>query len=137
MNGTGNILLVDDNPIDNYISVAVIRKSGFSGELKAVESGRDALNYLAVAASGAYPVPDYIFLDQFLTDMEATDFVRAFDEDYHPVIPECKIIILSALNKIITSEYSKKYVLDFMEKPLTVDAFRNIIPTANTSISIC
>ena len=67
MAGGRLILLVDDNPDDQYLTTEALRAAGGSNTMRALDSGAQLLAYLrregAYAAEGVAPRPDLVLLD--------------------------------------------------------------------------
>ncbi len=67
MTGGHLILLVDDNPEDQYLKTEALRAAGGNNEMRVLDSGAQLLAYLqregAYAAEGSAPRPDLVLLD--------------------------------------------------------------------------
>ncbi|MCJ7772599.1 MAG: response regulator, partial [Desulfobacterales bacterium] len=64
------VLLIDDNEIDNFVAKKVIEKSGFAEKVITVQSARYALDYLNTESSSEDELPDIIFLDIGMPEMD-------------------------------------------------------------------
>lgn len=134
MKKINNILLIDDNIHDNYIHSFVI--NSYDPEIKvfSVTSGDEALAYFAKSKddSANFPFPEIVFLDINMPGMNGFEFLdrakalKIFDESTTIVV----IMLTSSLNPIDTAKADEKYakeILEFRNKPLTVQMLREII----------
>ncbi len=120
------VLLVDDNEVDNYIHTRNIRKTGAAKYIKVVENGQEALNYLQHSSNENHP--NLIFLDINMPVMDGIEFLKQYK-----CLKSTKedIIIIMLTTSLITNDVNKikelNLVSDFIVKPLSIDAFKNII----------
>ncbi len=73
------VLIVEDNPIDVFINTRVIQQSGLSKEVMAMQSAREALEFLKQQAVDS-ELPDVIFLDIRMPDLDGFTFLEEFSE---------------------------------------------------------
>jgi len=66
-------ILVDDNEDDNVYHEIMIRRAGFTGEVRVFESGADALAFLR---QDDLSVPTCLFLDINMPQMDGFEFAR-------------------------------------------------------------
>jgi len=81
------ILLVDDNPEDQYLTAEALKTVGRANEFRALDSGTQLLAYLrregTYAADGVAPRPDLVLLDlnmPRMTGHETLTELREIDE---------------------------------------------------------
>lgn len=109
MAGGHLILLVDDNPEDQYLTTEALRAAGGNNEMRALDSGAQLLAYLrregAYAAEGSAPRPDLVLLDLNMPRMnghETLAELRKIDEYCNlPVI----VFSTSKVEKDVTQAY--------------------------------
>ncbi len=117
-------LLIDDNPLDNYINTILIRHYNFASEVITLESSQDAIKYLG---NGAIQ-PDIIFLDIRMPQMNGFEFIKEYAL-LNNIKPTTKLFILSATcdpSEIARAE-NNKYVTKFIEKTLTGEKLADIV----------
>jgi CheY-like chemotaxis protein len=116
------VLIVEDNPIDVFINTRVVEQSGLSKEVMAIQSAREALEFLNQRAENS-KLPDIIFLDIRMPDLDGFEFLEEFSELPERVLELCKIVMLSSTIDPIELEKARNspFVLAFIPKPLTRD----------------
>lgn len=104
-------LLIDDNPLDNYINTRLIRKLNFAIEVIAFESPVEALT----ALKNGYIKPDVIFLDINMPGMSGFEFLMEY-ENLQITKDKIKLCVLSSSinpedeDRAIQSPYVTKYI---------------------------
>lgn len=117
-------LLIDDNPLDNYINAFLIRHYNFADQVITLESSQKALKFLG---NGAIQ-PDIIFLDIRMPVMSGFEFIKEYAE-LDNLKPSTKLFILSSTcdpSEIARAE-NNKYVTKFVEKTLTSEKLADIV----------
>ena len=111
-------LLIDDNPLDNYINTKIISRSNFATEILAIESPGEALELLR---AGKFR-PEIIFLDIRMPVMDGFDFLDEYekldiDKDH------IEIVMLTSSINPGDMERAKhyKHVRKYITKTLTPD----------------
>jgi CheY-like chemotaxis protein len=116
-----SIMLVDDNPDDNFFHQRVINKCNWAEEIILMESARDALSYLESRADNGESCPDLIFLDINMPVMNGWDFLHEYKELNLPSQKSVIVVMLTTSDNSDdkTRAMSLKIVSDFKTKPLT------------------
>jgi len=122
------IMLVDDSDTDNFISRRVLEISGFTKRIVIKDSGRSALEYLDANQNNPTELPELIFLDINMPIVDGFVFLYEFENMNQTVRDRCKIIILSSSNnkRDIDRIIDNSYVIDFVTKPLSLEAINEI-----------
>lgn len=108
------ILLIDDDPLANYINHAIIKKKYGDSEVLAFENGRLALNYINRYKSNTY----LIFLDLNMPVMNGWQFLDKIQELKSNI--DLKIFILSSSVDSLDISRAQKIniVSSYLIKPL-------------------
>ena len=120
MKSVDSVLIIEDNPVDIFINTRVIQQSGLSEEIISQPSAKDALHYLTEGVTHDI-LPNLIFLDIRMPDLDGFEFLEAFSELPHQVRQKCRIIMLSSTIDPVDLEKARSnpFVLAFIPKPLT------------------
>lgn len=115
------VVLVDDNPLFNFISVKTIMREGFSTDIREFISCTKALKFLRGAASTPELLPDIIFLDVKMQVMDGFGFLDEFMK--LPDIVKSRVRISMLTSSLLESDrqraMSYSNVVEFLNKPLT------------------
>jgi two-component system, chemotaxis family, response regulator Rcp1 len=122
-----NILLVEDNEADIYLTREILNESGFSHHLYFAMDGSEAISFLR--REGAYkssPCPDVILLDLNLPKKNGFDVLAEVKAD--PALKDIPVIILSTseLEDDVLSAYSL-HADGYLFKPIDPDEFNNAV----------
>jgi len=115
------VMLVDDNELDNFINKKLVEADGFGGATSIHTSAQSALDFLKNNASDPTQVPDLIFLDIMMPEIDGFGFLDAFDKLPDSVKTKSKIVMLSTSDsfKDLNRANQNKYVKRFLNKPLS------------------
>ena len=116
-------LLIDDNPLDNFINTKIIHRANFASEILAIERPEEALELLR---NGKFR-PDVIFLDIRMPVMDGFDFLDEY-EKLEIDRDNTKIIMLTSSINPGDLERAKRYkhVSKYITKTLTPDILLQI-----------
>jgi CheY-like chemotaxis protein len=107
-----SVLLVDDDEINNFISIKLIKKALLNTEIMACLNGKFAIDRLVeIQRNDPSRLPDYILLDinMPIMNIDANGKTKIF------------IISSSVFSNDINKARSYPLVKDFISKPLNVD----------------
>lgn len=123
-----SVLLVDDDDATNFIHKYVIEEAEFAKNIKVVENGQEALDYLKSNNDSGYERPNLIFLDINMPVMDGWEFL----EHYKQLDKELQghimvVMITTSLNPDDKQHAESLGIIDhFMSKPLTVDMLKEL-----------
>ncbi|MFH0778567.1 MAG: response regulator [Candidatus Eisenbacteria bacterium] len=119
------IMLVEDDEGDQKLTKISLAQEKVANEICLVESGEDALDYLARCKAGApeNPIPDLILLDLNMPGMGGKEFLKRLkrDDDFRgiPVV----VLTTSDSDQDILESYDLQ-AAGYIKKPVTLDGFR-------------
>ena len=117
------ILLVEDNPGDAFLTKEALREGRFSHRLSVVEDGEEAMEFLRRQGKHCdAPEPDLILLDLNLPKMDGRELLAEIKEDsqlrHIPVI----VLTTSDARQDIWGAY-KLHANCYLTKPLEMEDF--------------
>jgi CheY-like chemotaxis protein len=115
------IMLVDDNPDDNFFHQRIINKFDSADEIILMESAKDALSYLTSELAKNEPCPDLIFLDINMPGMSGWEFLDEYEKLSHALRKPVIVVMLTSSDNSEdeAKARSRDIVSDFKTKPLT------------------
>ena len=123
------ILLIDDDPDDNFFHRIVIEESDLCDDVRVAESGPAALRYLTQTQAPTYRRPDIIFLDINMPGMNGFEFA----EQYHklPVDLKSRLLLMMLTTSVSPVDRQRAAVVDvvtsYYTKPLTAAMLHEIV----------
>lgn len=127
--GTVSILLVDDDEINNFISIKLIKKALLNTEIMACLHGRYAIDQLLeIQQKDPNKLPDYILLDINMPIMNGWEFLDEYTRLNIDPTGKTKVYIISSsvFSNDINKARSYPVVKDFISKPLNVDKIKEL-----------
>jgi CheY-like chemotaxis protein len=112
-------MLVDDDPVTNFINFITLSKMNISNEIVISRNGEEALLYIKKFRSRHNSMPALILLDVLMPVMDGFEFLERFEKIKKESSCESKVIMLSTLfaKSDINILNQKGYSL-FLNKPL-------------------
>lgn len=126
---TVSVLLVDDDEINNFISIKLIKKALTNTDIMACLNGRYAIDQLVeIQRKDPSQLPDYILLDINMPIMNGWEFLDEYKRINLDPLGKSKIFIISSsvFSNDINKARSYPLVKDFISKPLNVDKIKEL-----------
>jgi response regulator RpfG family c-di-GMP phosphodiesterase len=124
-----SVLLIDDDEINNFISIKLIKKALLNTEIMACLNGKFAIDQLAdIQKKDPSKMPDYILLDINMPIMNGWEFLEEFKRRNIDPQGKSKIYIISSsvFSNDINKAKSYPLVKDFISKPLNVEKIKEL-----------
>ena len=123
------ILLVDDDEINNFISIKLIKKVLLNTEISACLNGKFAIDELIeINRKAPDQLPDYILLDINMPIMNGWEFLDEYEKLNIDIAGKTKIYIISS--SVFSNDISKaktyRSVKDFVSKPLNIEKINEL-----------
>ena len=120
MYDTPNILLIDDNEIDSFITKSIFIDNGFSKRIETSYTISDALDYLNRSRKKPHSWPTLILINLNMPGSGAHDFLLRLEEFPEFIANNCLIFILidPAKKGSQLPQCTQKRVTGYLEKPL-------------------
>lgn len=121
-----SILLVEDNPDDEALTLRAFKKNGILNDVSVVRDGAEALDYLF--CSGAYAKrdsalqPELILLDLKLPKIDGLEVLRRIRGDERTKLQPVVILTTSSEERDIISSYQLG-ANSYIRKPVDFDQF--------------
>lgn len=115
------VLLIDDSKFDNLINSKLIQTEFKNAMVDAFDSANVALDFLKENSDNADNLPDVLFVDIRMPEMDGFEFMEAFENLSHVVKNKCKVYMLtSSLDPRDKQRADENpHVLKFLNKPLS------------------
>lgn len=126
-----NLLVVESNPADAYLTGQALKEAGFADDIKVIEDGENALAYLrqdGVHASA--PIPDLILLDLNLAPVSGLEVLAEIRSN--PRLQCIPVLVVSGSQN--ADDVRKAYQLGancFITKPNTLDQFMSFMKSCH------
>jgi CheY-like chemotaxis protein len=124
MNRIRSILLIDDNPDDNFFHSRVIMKHDFAEHVVSKTSAAEALDYLSSSES---ETPALIFLDINMPGMNGWEFLKEYKKLSMKLDRHVIVIMLSTSENPDDRLRSLALSCEFETKPITKQMLERLI----------
>lgn len=127
------ILLIDDEEINNFLNISIIKRLGIDTHVEVAINGKLGLDYLTSSGDYAnnefYPQPGLILLDINMPLMNGWEFLEEYEKLNENQKGKHVIAMLSSsINPDdVNKANSKDDLIGFINKPLTVEKLKDII----------
>ncbi|RYY23751.1 MAG: response regulator [Sphingobacteriaceae bacterium] len=129
-----NIMLVDDDEINNFITVKLIRKAFPDAVLSTYLNGKLAIDKLKMLfKDNPENIPDYILLDINMPVMNGWEFLEEYKASN--LDPDKKITIYILSSSVFSNDIDKaksyESVANFISKPLNLESIKEVFSLMN------
>lgn len=130
-----NVLLVDDDSIAHFLCEKALAALGIARNIYKALNGKEALQIMKSYCEGLITIPDLIFLDLHMPEMDGFEFMTAFNR--MDCIDRSKIKVAVFTSSVNSQEiaYIKSLGVDYcLPKPITAESIRQILSGAIHSV---
>ena len=124
-----NVLMVEDDPDDVYLTREALRESRLRMNLDVVSDGVEAIQYLRREGGYAESTrPNLILLDLNLPRMDGREVLVTIKAD--PELADIPVVVLttSKAEEDITGSY-RRHANCYVSKPTDIEHFRSVVAT--------
>lgn len=119
------VLLIEDNPDDEFLTRWVLSKCGI-GRLTVAHDGREAIHLLLGSGTVAPPVPDLVILDLRLPKIGGIEVLRRIRDDAR--LAALPVMVLTSSEDPGDKQVcSRLGIVSFIAKPLHADDLMRIV----------
>jgi CheY-like chemotaxis protein len=130
MNESVEILLVEDNPSDVELTLHALRKNKLVNNIRVVNDGEDALDFLfcrgAYAGRDPQRPPKLVLLDLKLPKVDGLEVLRQVKSDPRTKTIPVVILTSSREERDVVNGYALG-VNSYIQKPVDFDQFREVV----------
>jgi CheY-like chemotaxis protein len=123
------IMLIDDNPDDNFYHERVIRKNSIAETVIAKQTATEALEYLQLTEIESQAYPDLIFLDINMPGMNGWEFFQEYNNQRKHKGTKPIFVILTTSDNPDDERKAAELsgISEFRTKPLTKEMLEDIV----------
>ena len=134
------VLVIDDDEPTNFFTQMIIEESGCTDHIKVMQSGQEALDYLAKSKqagsdASSYPSPDLILLDINMPAMDGWEFL----DEYKKLNVETRIIVVMLTTSLFPEDKLRAEkipeISGFENKPLTEEKLAAVLEKYFTNVN--
>ncbi len=125
------VMLIDDEPIDLFINERLLKAYSFAKRYIAFQDALLALKELRRRAGSGAALPDIIFLDYFMPQIDGFDFVSRIKElevEFPNSFSDTRIVMLTTLKSPEKRKKLEEFqrIFAIMSKPLNEQAVKDL-----------
>ncbi len=123
------LLLVEDNPDDELLTLRALRKAPLHNDIHVVRDGAEALDYLLARGSHAArppPLPSVVLLDLKLPKVDGLEVLRRIRADERTRTLPVVVLTSSDLDRDVVSSYELG-ANSFVTKPVEFAEFQRAV----------
>lgn len=119
------VLIVDDDPIFNFLHARMLAIGVLAGETESALNGRQALELLK---NNPQALPEVILLDLTMPEMDGFGFLEALKQLNIPGIQNISIVVItSSINPKDSERVRELGVSHYLVKPISLEVLREVL----------
>lgn len=121
-------MVIDDNDLDQFVAKKLIRMSDLADQIISKWSAKDALTFLRENESTPQRLPDIIFLDIRMPEIDGFGFLEQYEKLPHGLKTKVRIVMLSSSDDPRDKQRAadNPFVYSFLSKPLSVAELKEL-----------
>ena len=123
------VLLVDDDPTNNFLSQRLLKRLDVAQQVLVAENGQQALDLLA--AAGTVPTPPFpalILLDVQMPVMNGIEFLHAYQQlPAHQRQATTVVVLTTSSDARDLAQLQALPVTTHLNKPLTLEKLKSVL----------
>ncbi|SOD81934.1 response regulator [Spirosoma fluviale] len=125
------ILLIDDDPDDNFLHQLIIDESNQCDAVRVVNSGVEALTYLTQISHPDYIRPDVVFVDINMPGMNGFEFLTEYQRLNSQLKGHVVVVMLTTSISTIDKQRASSLpeINSYRTKPLTLAMINELVAT--------
>nr|WKN39459.1 response regulator [Tunicatimonas sp. TK19036] len=129
MHPFGKVFIIDDDEITRFLLITKLEKYGFASQYHTFASAKEALAFLKNTRDNPLELPDLIFLDINMPDMDSWAFLERYENLFFSNIKNIHVCILtsSVFEKDIERANAHPLVDEYLVKPIQNDSLKNLV----------
>ncbi len=120
------ILLVEDNPDDEALTLRALKKNGILNEVVVARDGRQALDYFFAEGASTRPLPAVVLLDLKLPKIDGLEVLRHVRADERTRLQPVVILTSSREEQDIVTGY-RLGANSYVRKPVDFNQFAEAV----------
>lgn len=122
------ILVIDDDPVESFITEQILRHVGFEYQLHKAIHGQDGVRALGEICQQTESCPDIILLDLYMPIMDGFTFLEKFPTHNLPGKEKTRLIVLTISHDRAGAERAMSLgAHGVLNKPLQLEQLQEII----------
>jgi len=122
------ILLIDDEPVFNFIAESHIKRIDPSAEVFSVFNGKEAITFLEDAFNGKIKTPTHIFLDLNMPIMDGFSFLTEYKKLSKAYKTDIQVIIVTSSTNLLDKARTRHFdVNNYINKPISTEQLKYIL----------
>lgn len=129
-----NLWIIDDDPMTSFYIKRLAELGELAGIISIYNKAQGAVDYLLHHKKSNDHLPDIILLDIYMPELDGWGFLEAFQKISDQLSKKIEVYIISSSYhpKDVNRAKLIPEVKDYLQKPVTIEALREIVTTAHT-----